>query len=161
MSKDQKNDINAKEIVENGVFLEETELDKILELPENHKVMEDGSILYGCTDEPRFFSKEYFRDIKNGLQMVWQAKNPFNDHRSVLKAGMPLVYPDMYRIFFPFSYLTGLIAPIFTRDKDARRNALYNFFGSSLGEIILLSLFGLIVCGVAILWVKVLAPLFQ
>ena len=136
-------------------------LDDILDQPENRHEQPDGSTLYGYDDEPKFGSQAYWLGIKNGLVHVWQAKNPFNEHRSVMKAFLPLTHPDMYRIFFPFSYLGGLIAPIFTKDKEERRTALYNFFGSSFGEIALLCLFFLIVYGIVILWFKVLTPLFQ
>lgn len=136
-------------------------LDDLLEQPENHKKEPDGSILYGCDDEPKLFSQGWWLDKKNAMKHVWLAKNPFNDKydRELNRSGLRLFHSDAYRIFFPFSYLAGLIAPIFTSDKETRRNALYNFFGSSFGEIILLCIFGLIVCGVAILWIKVIAPL--
>ena len=136
-------------------------LDDILDQPENKHEQPDGSTLYGYDDEPKFGSQGYWLNIKNGLQMVWAAKNPFNDHREIFKIGLPLFHPDMYRIFFPFSYLAGLIAPIFTKDKEKRGDALYKFFESSFGEIILLCIFILIVCGIVILWYKVLAPLFR
>lgn len=144
-----------------GKNVNEYWLDDVLEQPENKHAQPDGSVIYGYTDEPSFCSMAYFQNIKNGLHMVWQAKKPFNDHRSVMKAFLPLVHPDMYRIFFPFSYLAGLIAPIITRDKESRRNALYRFFESSLGEILLLCLFGFLVCGIVIGWVKIIAPLFN
>lgn len=33
---------------EEDIWTEETELDRIFDLPENHQIMEDGSILYGA-----------------------------------------------------------------------------------------------------------------
>ena len=33
---------------EEDFWTEETELDRIFDLPENHQIMEDGSILYGA-----------------------------------------------------------------------------------------------------------------
>lgn len=151
----------TKKHEKDNIVQQETEFDKLLEQPENHHVQEDGSILYGCDEEPPFFSKEYFVIAKSHLLSVWQAKNPFNEHRSVNKAALRVVHPELYKFFFPFSYIGGLIAAIFTTDKEERHNAWYNFFSSSFGEIVLLCIFGLIVCGIAILWIKVIAPLFN
>lgn len=86
---------------------------------------------------------------------VWQAKNPFNEHRSVMKAALPLVHPDAYRIFFPFSYLWGLIENII--DPPGTREAAWvDFWESSFGEILLLCIFGLIVSGIAIAVMKII-----
>ena len=37
-----------RQAVEEDICTEETELDRIFDLPENHQIMEDGSILYGA-----------------------------------------------------------------------------------------------------------------
>jgi hypothetical protein len=66
-----------------------------------------------------------------------------------------LVHPDAYRIFFPFSYIGGLIRDIIhPNEYETRADAWYRFWGSSLGEILLLCIFGLIVTGVAVLFLK-------
>ena len=128
-------------------------VDELLEQPANQQEQTDGSILYGNTEEPKFFSQAYWLNIKNALSMVWAAKNPFNEHRRIFKTGMPLVHPNAYRIFFPFSYIGGLIRDIIhPNEHETRANAWYRFWGSSLGELILLCLFGLIVTGLAILF---------
>lgn len=130
-------------------------VDELLEQPENHREQADGSMLYGYTEEPKFLSQGYFLNMKNALAMVWAAKNPFNEHRQIFKTGMPLVHPDAYRIFFPFSYIGGLIRDIIhPNEYETRADAWYRFWGSSLGEILLLCIFGLIVTGVAILFLK-------
>jgi hypothetical protein len=68
---------------------------------------------------------------------------------------MPLVHPNAYRIFFPFSYIGGLIRDIIhPNEHETRADAWYRFWGSSLGEILLLCIFGLIVTGVAVLFLK-------
>lgn len=126
-------------------------IDEALEQPENCHPQEDGSILYGYLEEPKFFSREYWLNVKNALIGVWQAKNPFNKYRKVMKAALPLVHPDAYRIFFPFSYLWGLIDNII--DPPGTREAAWvEFWESSFGEILLLCIFGLIVVGVALLF---------
>ncbi len=38
----------AEQAQEEDIWTEETELDRIFDLPENHQIMEDGSILYGA-----------------------------------------------------------------------------------------------------------------
>lgn len=130
-------------------------VDELLEQPENHREQADGSMLYGYTEEPKFLSQGYFLNMKNALAMVWAAKNPFNEHRQIFKTGMPLVHPDAYRIFFPFSYIGGLISDIIhPNEYETRADAWYRFWGSSLGQILLLCIFGLIVLGVAILFLK-------
>ena len=130
-------------------------VDELFEQPENHHEQKDGSMLYGSTEEPKFLSQGYFLNMKNALAMVWAAKNPFNEHRQIFKSGMPLVHPDAYRIFFPFSYIGGLIRDIIhPNEPDTRADAWYRFWGSSLGEILLLSIFGLIVTCVAIIFLK-------
>ena len=130
-------------------------VDELLEQPQNHQEQQDGSILYGYTKEPKFLSQGYFLNMKNALAMVWAAKNPFNDHRQIFKTGLPLVHPDAYRIFFPFSYIGGLIKDIIhPKEHETRADAWYRFWGSSLGEILLLCIFGLIVTGTAILFLK-------
>lgn len=136
-------------------------LDDLLDQPENKHEQPDGSILYGCDEEPPFFSKDYFQMVKSRLQSVWQAKNPFNEYRSVNKAFLSLIHPELYKLFFPFSYIGGLIADIFTADKEERHKAWFNLFTSSFGEILLLCIFLAIFGCFATLWVKVLAPLFN
>ena len=129
--------------------------DELFEQPENHQQQADGTELYGLTEEPKFLSQGYFMNMKNALQMVWAAKNPFNDHRQIFKDGLPLMHPNAYRIFFPFSYIGGLIRDIIhPKENETRADAWYRFWGSSLGEIILLCIFGLIVTGIVILFLK-------
>ena len=131
-------------------------LDDLLEQPENHKNEPDGSILYGYWEEIKLFSQGWWLDKKNALEHVWLAKNPFNDkydrelNRSVLK----LLHPDAYRIFFPFRYIWGLISDIICPEYGTRGDAWYRFFQSSIGEIVLLCILGIIVSGAAILFCK-------
>lgn len=130
-------------------------VDELLEQPENHQQQADGTELYGVTEEPKFLSQGYFLNLKNALEMVWAAKNPFNDHRQIFKDGLSLMHPDAYRIFFPFSYIGGLIHDIIhPKEYETRADAWYRFWGSALGEILLLCIFGLIVTGIAILFLK-------
>jgi hypothetical protein len=129
-------------------------LDELLEQPENHKVEPDGSILYGCDEEPKLFSQGWWLNTKNAIVMVWAAKNPFNENRKVMKACLPLVHPDAYRIFFPFSYIWGLISDIIHPEYGTRGDAWERFFESSVGEIVLLLIFGIIVSGAAIIFCK-------
>lgn len=129
--------------------------DELLEQPENHRVEPDGSILYGYDEEPKLFSQGWWLNTKNALSHVWSAKNPFNEYRSVMKATLPLVHPDAYRIFFPFSYLWGLIKNII--DPPGTREAAWvDFWKSSFGEILLLCIFGLIVSGIAFVVMKII-----
>ena len=39
---------NISQVADEDICAEETELDRIFDLPENHQIMEDGSILYGA-----------------------------------------------------------------------------------------------------------------
>ena len=138
--------------------MEENEywLDELLEQPENHKVEPDGSILYGCDEAPRLFSQGWWLDKKNALEHVWLAKNPFNDKydRELHRSGLRLFHPNAYRIFFPFTYVWGLISDIFHPDYGTRGDAWERFFESSVGEIVLLLIFGIIVSGAAIIFCK-------
>lgn len=138
--------------------MEENEywLDELLEQPENHKVEPDGSVLYGCDEEPGVFSQGWWLDKKNALEHVWLAKNPFNDKydRELHRSGLRLFHPDAYRIFFPFTYIWGLIADIIHPDYGTRGDARERFFESSVGEIVLLLIFGIIVSGAAIIFCK-------
>ena len=138
--------------------MEENEywLDELLEQPENHKVEPDGSVLYGCDKEPGVFSQGWWLDKKNALEHVWLAKNPFNDKydRELHRSGLRLFHPDAYRIFFPFSYIWGLISDIIHPEYGTRGDAWYRFFQSAVGEIVVLVILGLIVCGAAIIFCK-------
>ena len=138
--------------------MEENEywLDDLLEQPENHKNEPDGSILYGYDEEPKLFSQGWWLDKKNALEHVWLAKNPFNDKydRELHRSGLRLFHPDAYRIFFPFTYIWGLIADIIHPDYGTRGDARERFFESSVGEIVLLLIFGIIVSGAAIIFCK-------
>ena len=97
------------------------------------------------------------QDLKNALVMVWQAKNPFNEHRAVIKACMPLVHPDAYRIFFPFSYLCGLIKNMISPPESmTRQEASAIFWESSFGEFLWLCIFGFSFTGIAILFLKLI-----
>jgi hypothetical protein len=131
-------------------------LDDLLEQPENYKNEPDGSTLYGYDEEPKLFSQGWWLDKKNARSHVWLAKNPFNDKydRELHRSGLRLFHPDAYRIFFPFTYIWGLISDIIHPEYGTRGNAWYRFFQSSVGEIVLLLIFGLIVCGAAIIFCK-------
>lgn len=117
-------------------------LDDLLEQPENHKNEPDGSILYGYDEEPKLFSQGWWLDKKNALTHVWAAKNPFNDNRELHLSGLRLLHPDAYRIFFPFTYVWGLIADIINPEYGTRGDAWVRFFESSVGEIVLLLILG-------------------
>lgn len=131
-------------------------LDDLLEQPENHKKEPDGSILYGYWEEIKLFSQGWWLDKKNALEHVWLAKNPFNDKydRELNRSGLKLFHPDAYRIFFPFRYIWGLISDIICPEYGTRGDAWYRFFQSSIGEIVLLCILGIIVSGAAILFCK-------
>ena len=131
-------------------------VDELLEQPENHKNEPDGSTLYGYDEEPKLFSQGWWLDKKNALSHVWLAKNPFNDKydRELHRSGLRLFHPDAYRIFFPFTHVWRLISDIIRPEYGTRGNAWYRFFQSSVGEIVLLLIFGLIVCGAAIIFCK-------
>ena len=131
-------------------------LDELLEQPENHKKEPDDSTLYGYWEEIKLFSQGWWLDKKNALEHVWLAKNPFNDKydRELHRLGLRLFHPDAYRIFFPFTYIWGLISDIIHPEYGTRGDAWYRFFQSSVGEIVLLLIFGLIVCGVAVIFCK-------
>lgn len=131
-------------------------LDNLLEQPENHKNEPDGSILYGYDEEPKLFSQGWWLDKKNAMAHVWAAKNPFNDKydRELHLSGLRLFHPDAYRIFFPFTYVWGLIADIIHPDYGTRGDAWVRFFESSVGEIVLLLIFGIIVSGAAVIFCK-------
>jgi hypothetical protein len=117
-------------------------LDDLLEQPENHRVEPDGSTLYGYDEEPKLFSQGWWLDKKNALTHVWAAKNPFNDNRELHLSVLRLLHPDAYRIFFPFTYVWGLIADIINPEYGTRGDAWVRFFESSVGEIVLLLILG-------------------
>ena len=117
-------------------------LDELLEQPENHKKEPDGSTLYGYDEEPKLISQGWWLDKKNALRHVWAAKNPFNDNRELHLSVLRLLHPDAYRIFFPFTYVWGLIADIINPEYGTRGDAWVRFFESSVGEIVLLLILG-------------------
>ena len=137
-------------------------LDDILNQPENKHVQPDGSILYGYDDEPKFGSQGYWLNIKNGLVHVWQAKNPFNENRKVMKASLPLTHPDMYKFFFPFSYIGRFFSNVFSDNKELRRQTLEDsLFVSLIVEMLVMFVFALNIIGIYLLWANVISPLFQ
>ncbi len=131
-------------------------VDELLEQTENHRVEPDGSTLYGYDEEPKLFPQGWWLNTKIAIVMVWAAKNPFNDKydRELNRSGLRLFHPDAYRIFFPFSYILGLISDIIRPEYGTRGDAWVRFFESAVGEIVLLLIFGLIVCGAAIIFCK-------
>lgn len=131
-------------------------VDEVLGQPENHKKKSDGSILYGYDEEPKLFSQGWWLDKKNALSHIWSAKNPFNDKfdRELHLSALRLFHPDAYRIFFPFTYVWGMIADIIHPDYGTRGDAWGRFFESSVGEIVLLLIFVIIVSGAAGIFCK-------
>ena len=121
-------------------------VDELLEQTENHRVEPDGSTLYGYDEEPKLFSQGWWLNTKNAIVMVWAAKNPFNENRKVIKAGLPLVHPDAYRIFFPLSYYRDAI--------DSKRFFETTFLGELIIEMLVLIGLAVIVSGAAILFCK-------
>lgn len=135
-------------------------LDELLEQPENHQDQPDGSVLYGYHDESEVLTTNWDGIKPKGKekwQEIWNAVNPFNKYRKVDQVILYCSQTTVFILLFPIKYLRDY----FFADKEIRRNALYNFFESSLGEILLLCLFGFLVCGIVIGWVKVIAPLFN
>ena len=121
-------------------------VDELLEQTENHRVEPDGSTLYGYDEEPKLFSQGWWLNTKNAIVMVWAAKNPFNENRKVIKAGLPLVHPDAYRISFPFSYYRDAIA--------SKRFFETTFLGELIIEMLVLIGLAVVVCGAAIIFCK-------
>ena len=121
-------------------------VDELLEQTENHRVEPDGSTLYGYDEEPKLFSQGWWLNTKNAIVMVGAAKNPFNESRKVIKAGLPLVHPDAYRIFFPFSYYRDAIA--------SKRFFETTFLGELIIEMLVLIGLAVVVCGAAIIFCK-------
>ena len=137
-------------------------LDDILDQPENKHVQPDGSTLYGYDDEPKFGSQGYWLNIKNGLAHVWQAKNPFNENRKVMKAFLPLTHPDMYKIFFPFSSIRDFFSNVFSSNKELRNQTLEDsVLVTLIVEMLVLFVFALIIIGIYLLWTNVISPIFQ
>lgn len=98
---------------------------------------------------------DYFNEFYDVIKMVIKAKNPFNPYRSVMKAAIALVHPDAYRLFFPFSYIFGLIKDIIhPGEDDTRANAWYRFWTSCLGEILMMLIFSLVFALIAIAFIK-------
>ena len=137
-------------------------LDDILDQPENKHVQPDGSILYGYDGEPKFGAQGYWLNIKNGLAHVWQAKNPFNENRKVIKACLPLTHPDMYKFFFPFSYIGHFLRNVFSGNIELRRQTLEDsVLVTLIVEMLVLLVLALIVIGIYLLWANVISPIFQ
>ena len=155
-------DIQEKEIKIMKKEKNEYWLDELLDRPENQQKQQDGSILYGSVDEPKFWSQEYWLDVKNGWVMLWQAKNPFNDHRSVMKSCLLLMHPDLYRLFFPFSYIGHMIGNLFSGNADLRKQTLEDsVLVTLIIEMSVMFVIALIVIGIYLLWANVVSPLFQ
>ena len=121
-------------------------VDELLEQTENHRVEPDGSTLYGYDEEPKLFSQGWWLNTKNAIVMVWAAKNPLNENRKVIKAGLPLVHPDAYRIFFPFSYYRDAIASKWFFETT--------FLGELIIEMLVLIGLAVVVCGAALIFCK-------
>ena len=119
-------------------------------------------MLYGYTDEPKIWSQEYWLDVKNGWVMLWKAKNPFNEHRSVMKCCLLLMHPDLYKLFFPFSYIGFFLSNVFSANKELRKQTLEDsVIVELIIEMAVMFTFALIIIGGYLLWTTVLSPLFQ
>lgn len=137
-------------------------LDDLLDQPKYKHEQPDGSILYGYTEEPKIWSQEYWLNIKNGLVHVWQAKNPFNENRKVMKAFLPLTHPDMYKIFFPFSSIRDFFSNVFGGNADLRKQTLEDsVLVTLIIEMSVMFVIALMIIGIYLLWANVISPLFQ
>ena len=137
-------------------------LDELLDQPENKHEQLDGSILYGYDEEPKIWERYYWTEKKNALVMLWQAINPFNDHRSVMKSCLLLMHPDLYKLFFPFSYIGHMISNLFSGNKELRKQTLEDsVLVTLIIEMSVMFTFALIIIGGYLLWTNVLSPLFQ
>ena len=131
-------------------------LDEVLDQPENHREEPDGSMLYGYIEEPKIWSQEYWLDVKNALVMLWQAKNPFNEHRSVMKSCLLLMHPDLYKLFFPFSYIGHMISNLFSANADLRKQTLEDsILVTLIIETSVMFAIALIIIGIDLLWTRV------
>ena len=124
-------------------------VDELLEQPENHHEQPDGSTLYGYTDDPTFLSRDWFFIKKQELEMIWSAKNPFNEHRSVNKSALLCIRPDLYKIAFPFSYCFHVCGLLF--DPRTRKDAIYRICSSWIFETLMMLTLGAFIAGIVAL----------
>lgn len=107
--------------------------DEVLEQPENHQTLEDGSILYGYHGQAgtlkELFQEKWF-ELKQALSMLWSMKNPFDEHRPVLVAALRTLRPDLYAIAFPFRFYGEILINLFKSDR--RKYAISSFKDSTL-----------------------------
>ena len=137
-------------------------IDELLERPENKHEQPDGSILYGSISEPKFGSEAYWDLKKNAWVTLWNAKNPFNSFRSLDKATLRLMHPELYEIFFPFSYLKDHISYIFSADKKLREVGIFGLLSFwHIGDLLILAFVVAIVTGAVLLCENVLVPFLQ
>ena len=112
-------------------------LDEVLEQPENHQTMEDGSILYGYHGQPNTVKElfqEKWHDFKIALGMLWSMKNPFDEHRPVLVLAIRALRPDLYAIAFPFRFYGEILINLFSPGR--RKFAISSFKDSTLYAIL-------------------------
>jgi len=124
-------------------------VDELLEQPKNHHEQQDGSVMYGYTEDPRFLSRDWFFIKKQELGMIWSAKNPFNEHRSIHKLALHCIRPDLYKIAFPFSYCLHVFGLLF--DASTRKDAIYRICSSWIFEILMMLALGAVIAGIVAL----------
>ena len=108
----------------------EPSIDELLGRPENHQVMEDGSILYGYNGVPETW-KDYWFELKQDLGMLWSMKNPFDEHRPELIGWIELIRPDLYAIAFPFRFYGKILISLFS-SETSKKYAIKQFKNSTL-----------------------------
>jgi len=112
----------------------EPSIDELLERPENHQVMEDGSILYGYHGEPGTLKEalqEKWFYFKQDLGMLWSMRNPFDEYRPELIGWLELIRPNLYAIAFPFRFYGKILIGLFS-SETSKKYAIKQFKNSTL-----------------------------
>lgn len=135
--------------------VDEKWIDELFDQPENYQVLANGEIQYGYHGKPQTLKEELkyrWHEFKVAIRMLWQVKNPFDEHRPVLILWLHAIRPDLYAIAFPFRYYGDLFIGMLSRE---RRKGAYEAFQEStlyafLFEMITLIPLALIALGIVL-----------
>ena len=96
--------------------------------------------------------EDVLQNAQDALGKVRNAFNLRNPHREISKEVLFFTHTDLYKLLFPFSWIGKRLRQLFSPDRSLRRAGFIGFMESSVFEILMMLVLGLLIGGAVLLW---------
>lgn len=91
-------------------------------------------------------------NAKDALSKAYNAFNPRNPYREISKEVLFFTHTDLYKLLFPFSWMGKRLRQLFSHKRALRRASFVDMLQSSVFEILMMLVLGLLMGGAVLLW---------